>query len=166
MTPRARWWFGIASTSCALGLGALAYRTARLELPAAVRGGIARKLGVPRSAVSLGDVHIGREGLVIEDLATGQLGALRVVYRPSLAALFGAPGQGRLEIDTLVLEDPTRLVPTGLVDRVQIFRTLRDLGSRGPAWLPAVAAGNGWSAARPRTLGVDLLMEGYVHRAD
>lgn len=54
----------------------------------------------------------------------------------------------------------------GLVDRVQIFRTPRELGSRGPTWLPAVAAGNGWSAARPRTLGVDLLMEGYVHRAD
>jgi diaminohydroxyphosphoribosylaminopyrimidine deaminase / 5-amino-6-(5-phosphoribosylamino)uracil reductase len=55
----------------------------------------------------------------------------------------------------------------GLVDRVQIFRTPRSVGADGVSWLDA----NGVSPDRLddlRTvrLGDDVMIEGYVHRAD
>lgn len=53
-----------------------------------------------------------------------------------------------------------------LVDRVQIFRTPRRLGAAGLEWLAPVAAGAGWSPGAPVPLGEDLLIEGYVYRAD
>lgn len=54
----------------------------------------------------------------------------------------------------------------GLVDRVQIFRTPHRVGALGLEWLPNVDAGLGWAPSFTKTLGADVLVEGYVHRTD
>ena len=54
----------------------------------------------------------------------------------------------------------------GLVDRVQIFRTPHRVGALGLEWLAPIDAGLGWSPALTKTLGADVLVEGYVHRTD
>ena len=51
----------------------------------------------------------------------------------------------------------------GLVDRVQIFRTPRQLGSGGIAWLPEPQQ---LAPAVEARLGEDTLFEAYVHRID
>ena len=53
---------------------------------------------------------------------------------------------------------------SGLVDRVQIFRTPRRLGRLGIEWLPSVEAG--LFRVTSTAVGADTLIEGYVHRSD
>jgi diaminohydroxyphosphoribosylaminopyrimidine deaminase/5-amino-6-(5-phosphoribosylamino)uracil reductase len=53
---------------------------------------------------------------------------------------------------------------SGLVDRVQIFRTPRRLGQHGIEWLPSVEAQ--LSRVTTMMVGADTLLEGYVHRSD
>jgi diaminohydroxyphosphoribosylaminopyrimidine deaminase/5-amino-6-(5-phosphoribosylamino)uracil reductase len=55
---------------------------------------------------------------------------------------------------------------SGLVDRVQIFRTPHRLGELGTVWLPSVAAGEGLQGIFTTPLGADTLIEGYVYRPD
>jgi diaminohydroxyphosphoribosylaminopyrimidine deaminase/5-amino-6-(5-phosphoribosylamino)uracil reductase len=55
---------------------------------------------------------------------------------------------------------------SGLVDRVQIFRTPHRLGELGIMWLPSVAAGEGLQGIIATPLGADTLIEGYVYRPD
>jgi diaminohydroxyphosphoribosylaminopyrimidine deaminase / 5-amino-6-(5-phosphoribosylamino)uracil reductase len=55
---------------------------------------------------------------------------------------------------------------SGLVDRVQMFRTPHRLGERGLQWLPSVASGEGLSDVITRPVGADMLIEGYVYRPD
>jgi diaminohydroxyphosphoribosylaminopyrimidine deaminase/5-amino-6-(5-phosphoribosylamino)uracil reductase len=55
---------------------------------------------------------------------------------------------------------------SGLVDRVQIFRTPHRLGEFGLVWLPSVAAGEGLQGIITTPLGADTLIEGYVYRPD
>jgi diaminohydroxyphosphoribosylaminopyrimidine deaminase/5-amino-6-(5-phosphoribosylamino)uracil reductase len=55
---------------------------------------------------------------------------------------------------------------SGLVDRVQMFRTPHVLGPTGVQWLPSVAAGAGLREVTTRTAGPDLLIEAYVYRPD
>jgi len=55
---------------------------------------------------------------------------------------------------------------SGLVDRVQIFRTPHRLGELGIVWLPSVAAGEGLERIITTPLGADTLIEGYVYRPD
>jgi diaminohydroxyphosphoribosylaminopyrimidine deaminase/5-amino-6-(5-phosphoribosylamino)uracil reductase len=55
----------------------------------------------------------------------------------------------------------------GLVDRVQIFVTTHTIGPRGISWLESCVMSS--ERIRDRTampVGPDVLLEGYVHRAD
>jgi diaminohydroxyphosphoribosylaminopyrimidine deaminase/5-amino-6-(5-phosphoribosylamino)uracil reductase len=55
----------------------------------------------------------------------------------------------------------------GLVDRVQLFRTPWSLGSAGVPWLNGETFSLDVVAEKTVTpLGADVLIEGYVHRAD
>jgi diaminohydroxyphosphoribosylaminopyrimidine deaminase / 5-amino-6-(5-phosphoribosylamino)uracil reductase len=55
----------------------------------------------------------------------------------------------------------------GLVDRVELFITPCVLGPAGVAWLPvSLLAGGALSGVTARTVGDDILIEAYVHRAD
>ncbi len=55
---------------------------------------------------------------------------------------------------------------SGLVDRVQMFRTPHHLGEGGVEWLPVVASGAGLRGVVTTRIGADTLTEGYVHRVD
>ena len=55
---------------------------------------------------------------------------------------------------------------SGLVDRVQMFRTPHRLGERGVEWLSSVASGEGLCDVITRPVGADILIEGYVYRPD
>ena len=52
----------------------------------------------------------------------------------------------------------------GLVDRVQMYMTPHRLGMGGQEWLPLPLRGLG--PITRKLLGADILIEGYVHRAD
>jgi diaminohydroxyphosphoribosylaminopyrimidine deaminase/5-amino-6-(5-phosphoribosylamino)uracil reductase len=55
----------------------------------------------------------------------------------------------------------------GVVDRVQIFVGPRALGASGVPWLPFPVVADGRLAGLSlRTLGDDIMIEGYVHRPD
>ena len=55
---------------------------------------------------------------------------------------------------------------SGLVDRVQIFRTPHYLGPPGVVWLPFLATGNSLRGVTTTPLGADTLIEGHVHGTD
>jgi diaminohydroxyphosphoribosylaminopyrimidine deaminase/5-amino-6-(5-phosphoribosylamino)uracil reductase len=74
-------------------------------------------------------------------------------------------------ISSLTVEGGTTLHralwDSGLVDRVQLFRTPRQLGPHGVAWLPmSILSGNALTNVTNTPLGDDTLIEGYVHRPD
>jgi diaminohydroxyphosphoribosylaminopyrimidine deaminase/5-amino-6-(5-phosphoribosylamino)uracil reductase len=55
---------------------------------------------------------------------------------------------------------------SGLVDRVQIFRTPHYLGPPGVVWLPFLATGDSLRGVTTTPLGADTLIEGHVHGTD
>ena len=71
-------------------------------------------------------------------------------------------------ISSMIVEGGTTLHQAfwdaGLVDRVQMYMTPHRLGADGLGWLPLPLPGLG-SITR-KLLGADILIEGYVHRAD
>jgi diaminohydroxyphosphoribosylaminopyrimidine deaminase / 5-amino-6-(5-phosphoribosylamino)uracil reductase len=83
------------------------------------------------------------------------------------AALEQLAGRG---LSSVTVEGGTMLHQSlwdsGLVDRVQMFRTPRHLGAGALEWLPSVAACEGLSDIVTTRLGADTLIEGYVHRID
>ncbi len=55
----------------------------------------------------------------------------------------------------------------GLVDRLEVYQTPRVIGPGGLAWLPAgLLESNRIRERTTRSLGADVLIEAYVHRAD
>ena len=55
----------------------------------------------------------------------------------------------------------------GLVDRVQMYMTPCTLGPAGLEWLPlSLVSGSQTADVTTRSLGDDVLIEGYVHRPD
>ena len=52
----------------------------------------------------------------------------------------------------------------GLVDRVQMYMTPHRLGAEGLEWLPVPLPGLG--PLTRKHFGADILIEGYVYRAD
>jgi hypothetical protein len=107
----------------ALTLGSAAYHTAHVALPAAMRAGLARSLGIEPAAVTLGAVRLGVGGLVIDDLACGRLAARRARYTPTLGAVLGGRLEGRLVLEQLVLEDPPLSSSSIEIDRVEVGHT-------------------------------------------
>jgi diaminohydroxyphosphoribosylaminopyrimidine deaminase / 5-amino-6-(5-phosphoribosylamino)uracil reductase len=71
-------------------------------------------------------------------------------------------------ISSMIVEGGTALHgafwDAGLVDRVQMYMTPHRLGTGGLRWLPLPLPGLG--PVTRKLLGADILIEGYVHRAD
>jgi diaminohydroxyphosphoribosylaminopyrimidine deaminase / 5-amino-6-(5-phosphoribosylamino)uracil reductase len=71
-------------------------------------------------------------------------------------------------ISSMIVEGGTTLHrafwDAGLVDRVQMYMTPHRLGTGGLEWLPLPLPGLG--PITRKLLGADILIEGYVHRAD
>jgi len=71
-------------------------------------------------------------------------------------------------VSSMIVEGGTTLHrafwDAGLVDRVQMYMTPHRLGMGGQEWLPLPLRGLG--PITRKLLGADILIEGYVHRAD
>ncbi len=173
MRPRAVV-LGAAGALGAAALGVAAYHSARVELPRAVRAAIARTLGVAPAAVSFRAARLDAFGVVVDDLAAGQLTARRARFSPSPGALVHGRLEGRLHLEQLLVEDPPLPAPAdelaNEIDRIEaadvdvelrggaVRARIRGVGIALDAGPPQVTIAElGVEAERDRTLHVRRL---------
>lgn len=106
------------------------------------------------------------EALVAAGARIEWVGGAREAFVPEALGLLAARG-----VSSIMLEGGPTLHhaawTAGVVDRVQMFTTPRTLGAKGLAWLDrSVFAVDALSDVRTVRLGEDVMVEGYVHRAD